>query len=244
MDQRSACVFGATGGIGSALVRALATRDDVAVVHAGGRVLPELPDCPGGDKVRPFRFDLGDEASILAAVEEIAGTPPDLVIVATGVLAFADGTAPEKSLRALDGDKMAEMFMRNAIGPALIAKHMLPRFARDRRAVFAALSARVGSISDNRLGGWHSYRASKAALNMLVRNFAIELRRTHPQAVVAALHPGTVDTPLSREFQRNLPPGQLTEPSQAAARLVGVMDALSPADSGGFFGWEGEPIAF
>jgi NAD(P)-dependent dehydrogenase (short-subunit alcohol dehydrogenase family) len=244
MDQRTACVFGATGGIGSALVRALATRDDVAVVHAGGRVLPELTDRSGGDKVRPFRFDLGDQASIGAAAEDMAATPPDLVVVATGVLAFPDGTAPEKTVRALDADRMAEMFMLNTIGPALIAKHMLPRFARDRRAVFVALSARVGSIGENRLGGWHSYRASKAALNMLVRNFGIEMRRTHPQAVVAALHPGTVDTLLSREFQRNLPPGQLTEASQAAARLIGVIDALSPADSGGFFGFDGRPIAF
>jgi NAD(P)-dependent dehydrogenase (short-subunit alcohol dehydrogenase family) len=244
MDHRTACVFGATGGIGSALVAALAVREDVAAVHAGGRVPPEPAGRPFDGKVRPFRFDLGDEASIAAAVAGMAGQPPDLVVIATGVLTLPGGAAPEKSLRAIDGGAMAEMFALNAIGPALIAKHMLPRLPRDRRCVFAALSARVGSIADNRLGGWHSYRASKAALNMLVRTFAVEMRRTHPLAIVVALHPGTVDTALSRDFQRNLPAGQLASSSQAAACLIDVIDGLTPADSGGFFAWDGQPIAF
>jgi Dehydrogenases with different specificities (related to short-chain alcohol dehydrogenases) len=110
--------------------------------------------------------------------------------------------------------------------------------------VLAVLSARVGSIGDNRLGGWHSYRASKAALNMLVRTIAVELGRTHPQAVLVVLHPGTVDTPLSRPFQRNLREGQLMTSEQAAAHLLSVIDSLTPADSGGFFAWDGQPIAF
>ena len=198
------------------------------------------------DGARAFRFDLADEDSIASAAQKMrdAGPDlmPDLVIVATGVLTLADGTGPERSYKALDGAAMTENFAVNTIGPALIAKHMLPLLPRDRRCLLAALSARVGSISDNRLGGWHSYRASKAALNMLVRNFAIELGRTHKQAVVAALHPGTVDTRLSEPFQGNVPDKQLTEPKQAAENLLAVIDGLSPEDSGGHFDWRGERI--
>lgn len=190
-----------------------------------------------------FAFDLGDEASIARAAKLTVSEPPDLVIVASGVLTLADGAGPERSLRQLDPGVMEEVFRVNTIGPALVAKHMLPLMPRDRRCVFAALSARVGSISDNRLGGWHSYRASKAALNMLVRNFAIEMGRTHKQSVVTALHPGTVDTALSEPFQSGLPDGQLTTPAEAAANLLDVIDGLGPEDSGKLFDWKGEEIA-
>jgi NAD(P)-dependent dehydrogenase (short-subunit alcohol dehydrogenase family) len=230
-------VLGASGGIGGALVRQLAGRDDVAQVHAGAR----SGAVPPGDKVSPFRFDLTDEASIAAAARAIGG-PLDLVIVATGILHRADGSGPEKSYRALDGAAMAELYAVHAIGPALVARHFLPLLARDRRAVFAVLSARVGSISDNRLGGWHSYRAAKAALNMLVRNFAIETARSHPSAVVAALHPGTVDTALSRPFQSNVAPGKLFTAETSAAHLLTVLDGLSPAQSGRHFAWDGAEI--
>lgn len=232
-------MFGAGGGIGGALVRALAAREDIALVHTGSRRVPAT-----GPKVRPFHFDLTDEASIAVAAATMAHDPPEIVIVATGALAFADGAGPEKSLGAIDPVRMANLFALNTIGPAMIAKHIVPLLRRDRPAVFAVLSARVGSIGDNRLGGWHSYRASKAALNMLVRTIAVELGRTHPQAVLVALHPGTVDTPLSRPFQRNLRDGQLTTSEQAAAHLLSVIDSLTPADSGGFFAWDGQPIAF
>jgi NAD(P)-dependent dehydrogenase (short-subunit alcohol dehydrogenase family) len=168
--------------------------------------------------------------------------PPQLALVCTGALTLADGTGPERSYRQLDGEAMGEAFRINTIGPALVAKHLLPLLPRNERAVFAALSARVGSIADNRLGGWHSYRASKAALNMLVRNFAIELSRTHKQASAVALHPGTVDTGLSQPFQANLPFGQLTSPAQAAKHLLNVIDGLTPADSGRAFDWKGEEI--
>jgi len=239
-EQRlTACVFGATGGIGGALVEALVLRDDVAWVHAGGRTTP-----PAAAKIRPFRFDCADEPSIAEAARDMAQRPPDLVIVATGALAFPDGVGPEKSLRSIDPQRMAALFALNTIGPALIAKHVLPLLPRDRRAVFAALSARVGSIGDNRLGGWHSYRAAKAALNMLLRNFAIEMRRSHPQSIMVALHPGTVDSALSKAFQRNLPAGQLTDPPAAAANILAVLDGLTPARSGGFYAWDGQPIPF
>lgn len=126
--------------------------------------------------------------------------------------------------------------------PALVAKHFLPLLARDRKSVFAALSARVGSISDNQLGGWHAYRASKAALNMLLRTFAIELARRNPRAVCVGLHPGTVDTGLSAPFQANVPEGKLFTPDFAAARLLEVVDRLKPDDSGHVFAWDGQLI--
>lgn len=232
-----AAVFGASGGIGRALCKALAGRGG-GRLYAGSRRAVQ-----GSDReIVPFRFDLGDEDSLADAARTMAEQPPDLVIVATGVLSVAGGPGPERSYRQIDRNSMMEAFATNAVGPALIAKHMLPLFPRDRACVFAVLSARVGSIGDNRLGGWHSYRASKAALNMLIRNLAIELRRTHPQAVAAGLHPGTVDTALSEPFQANLPEGQLTPPHAAANHLLAVIDRLTPADSGRVFDWKGEEI--
>ncbi|WP_225206008.1 SDR family NAD(P)-dependent oxidoreductase [Novosphingobium huizhouense] len=231
-------VFGASGGIGQALVAALAARDEVAEVWAGSR---KGQDDAG--KVRGFAFDLADEASIAAACAGMAA-PLDLAIVATGRLTLDDGSGPEKSYRALDPARLAESFAVNAIGPAIVAKHVLPLLPRDRRAVFAALSARVGSIADNRLGGWHGYRASKAALNMLVRNFAVELGRTHREAVVVALHPGTVDTGLSAPFQKGVTPEKLFAPAFSAERLLAVLDGLSAADSGKLFAWDGAEVPF
>ncbi len=234
----SAMVFGAGGAIGRALTARLLASGRFAQVHAGQR-RADAACLPGAV---PFAFTLTDEATIAGAVAQVAA-PLRLVIVATGLLHDEGrGIVPEKSLRALDPAAMAEVLAANTIGPALIAKHCLPRLPRGQRAMFAALSARVGSLGDNRLGGWHSYRASKAALNMLVRNFAIELARSHPQAVVAALHPGTVDSSLSAPFQRGVAPGQLFSPDQSAGHLLAVLDALSPADSGGHFTWDGTRI--
>lgn len=234
---RSAAVFGASGGIGAALVRDLLARG-VPRVYAGSR----SGEVPGGEAVHPFHFDLSDEASIASAAQAMREAPPELVIVASGVLTLEGGKGPEKSLKQIDGEAMARVFALNTIGPALVAKHMLPLLPRDRRSVFAALSARVGSISDNRLGGWHSYRASKAALNMLIRNFAIEQARTHPRCAVVGLHPGTVDTALSERFQSGLPDGQLTQPEVAAANLLAVLDGLAPDQSGRVFDWKGEEV--
>jgi len=234
---RSAAVFGASGGIGRALCEALAARG-TQVIHAGSRS-GAAPDIEG---VRPFAFDLADETSIAAAAEAMRDDPPEWVIVATGVLTLPDGTGPERSFKRLEAAAMAEVFALNTIGPALIAKHMLALMPRTKPFVFAALSARVGSISDNRLGGWHSYRASKAALNMLLRNFALEAARTHPEGVVVGLHPGTVDSALSQPFQSGLAEGQLTTPGDAAANLLGVLAGLGPEHSGRVFDFRGEEI--
>lgn len=234
MTNKRAIVFGASGGIGAALVDQLRASPDYAEVLAGART---------GDGV--VRSDLADESSIAAAAAVVGKAGPlDLVIVATGILRRGAALGPEKSWRELDGAAMAEVFSVNAIGPALIAKHFLPLLRRDTRAVFAALSARVGSIDDNRLGGWHSYRASKAALNMLIKNFSIELAQRNRHAIAVALHPGTVNTALSRPFQRNVPLEKLFTPERSAEELLKVIANLTPADSGGLFAWDGQRIPF
>ncbi|MHA3840697.1 SDR family NAD(P)-dependent oxidoreductase [Sphingomonas aestuarii] len=231
----SAVVIGASGGIGAALVRALVGRAQYGAVHA----LTRTGDA-AIDGAIAGRIDLTDEASIAAAFERIDGDI-DLLLIASGILHDGD-RRPERSLRDLDPDWMARNFAVNAIGPALAIKHAAPRLPRDRRSVVAALSARVGSISDNRIGGWYGYRASKAALNMLVRTASIEVARSRPKAVVAALHPGTVDTPLSAPFQRSVGEGKLFDSGFAAGALLTVVDGLDPAGSGRIFAWDGREI--
>jgi NAD(P)-dependent dehydrogenase (short-subunit alcohol dehydrogenase family) len=228
MVETSAVVIGASGGIGAAVESALRASGRYAVVH-------------GLSRSSAAPLDLEDETSIITAAARIAeGPSPTLVFVATGVL--HDGETPERSYRAMTAEHLLRDYRINAVGPALIAKHFLPLIPRDQRSVFAALSARVGSISDNRLGGWHSYRASKAALNMILRTLAIETARSHPDLIVAGLHPGTVASDLSAPFQRGVSPEKLFTPDYSAARLLDVIDALTPGDSGGVFAWDGTPV--
>ncbi len=234
-DGYRAAVFGASGGIGRAFVDLLAADLRCAGIHAGSR----RADLTSYDNVTPFHFDLTDTDSLAASAETVGA--PDLVIVATGTL-HGPGLTPEKSLRTIESTPLQQAFAVNAIGPALIARHVLPRLPRSRRTLFAALSAKVGSISDNRLGGWHSYRASKAALNMLIRTIAIELTRTHPETVCVALHPGTVDTPLSKPFQAGVASERLFTPETSATHLLSVLDNLRPENSGRLFGWDGQEI--
>lgn len=223
----SAVVIGASGGVGAAVTSVLEASGRFDVVHALSRSRTGL--------------ELEDETSIAAAAAHVADGPaPTLVFVGTGIL--HGGHEPERSYRHLSADHLLRDYRVNAVGPALVARHLLPLMPRDRRAVFATLSARVGSISDNRLGGWHSYRASKAALNMILQNLAIELARSHPLAVVAGLHPGTVATNLSAPFQRGVKPEKLFTPEHSAERLLTVLDGLTPADSGGVFAWDGSRI--
>lgn len=217
-----AVVIGASGGIGNALATLLEA--DPAVARVTRLARPAL--------------DLEQPASIAAAAAALPA-PPDLVLCATGLL-HAPGHSPERALKELDASALARQFAVNAIGPALVAQAFLPLMPRDRRTVFAALSARVGSISDNRLGGWHGYRAAKSALNQLLRTIAIEHARRWPQAVVAGLHPGTVDTALSRPFQRAAK--SLLTPAESAAHLLRVLDGLTPEHSGRLFDWQGLEI--
>ncbi len=217
--DRHALVIGASGGVGGALARELEMR---------GYFVTSLSRAGDG-------LDVTDEANIAAHLENL-DTPFDLVIVATGILSGTNG--PEKAMKSLNAEEMAHLFAVNTIGPALVLKHAKRLLPRDRRAVFAALSARVGSIGDNSLGGWYSYRASKAALNQIIRTASIELRRTHKELVCAALHPGTVAT----DFTRNYPQHKSVPAEEAARNLVNVVESLTPADTGGFFDWAGKTV--
>ena len=226
----TAVVIGASGGIGLALVEALREQRRYASVIALARSGGDLP------------IDVTDEASIVDAAASLSHEPPlRLVLVATGLL-HGQGIAPEKTYRRLQAASMLHAYQVNAVGPALVAKHMLPLLARPGRSVFAALSARVGSIGDNRSGGWHSYRASKAALNMILRNLAIELARPHGEALCVGLHPGTVATGLSAPFRRSVPHSGLFTPQRAATQLLSVIDGLTASQSGGVFAWDGSAV--
>lgn len=197
-----------------------------------------------GEKYQAIEFDLLNETSIVKAAEQVAAqAAPDLVIVATGFL-HSDDMQPEKSLREIEIDKLLTNFKINTIGPTMVAKHFLPIMRRDGRSVFAVLSARVGSIGDNRLGGWLSYRSSKAALNMSIATLAIEHRRRCPDGIVVSLHPGTVDTSLSQPFSSGVPADKLFGVDLAARQLLQVIDGLDADDSGGFFAWDGSAIPY
>lgn len=218
-----ALIVGASGGIGAALA---------ALLEADGAAVTRWSRSGG--------VDLTDPASIERAAAALPA-PPDLVIIATGVL-HGQGLAPEKANAQLSAEALGQAFAVNTIGPAMVARTLLPLMPKGRKTVLAALSARVGSISDNRLGGWHSYRASKAALNQLMRTMAIEQARRNPEQVLLALHPGTVDTDLSKPFQKGVK--TLFTPEDSARHLLSVIDAATPAQSGLLLDWQGEAIAF
>ena len=231
-----ACVIGSSGGIGAALVAALVADPRCGEVHAVSRRAQADQD----PRIIAHGCDPFDEAALTALATTLGAV--DLLIIATGTLQ-TESLRPERSWRELDASAMAEVLRVNLIGPALVARYLLDLLPRDRKAVFAALGARVGSIGDNRLGGWHSYRASKAGLVMLVKTIAIELARRAPQAVALTLHPGTVATPLSAPFAANVAPGQLFTPEMCAAHLLGVIDSVSPIQSGCQLAWDGSEIS-
>ena len=226
-DDYRAIVVGSSGGIGAAFVARLGADPRCAAVeglHRGASVA----------------LDFDDEASIARAARALGPRGPfDLIVNAAGVL-HDDRMRPEKRLAELDPDAMAASFRVNAIGPALLLKHFGALLAPER-SLFVLLSARVGSIDDNRLGGWVSYRASKAALNMVVRTAAIEYARSRPTAIVVALHPGTVATRLSRPFGGER---RGRRPAVAVDAMLATIDRLRPEDSGRFVAFDGLPIAW
>lgn len=215
-----ALVLGVSGGIGGALEASLQVRGDVVGLsrHNDG-------------------LDVTDEARVAQALGALEA-PFDLIVIATGALVIG-GVGPEKTLKAVTAQGLAAQFAVNAIGPALVMKHAMRLLPRDRLAKLAVLSARVGSIGDNALGGWYGYRAAKAALNQLVHTAAIEARRTHPQSILVALHPGTVATGLAPAHRTGHP---AVAPGDAAQNLLAVLDQLEIADSGGFFDWQGRTV--
>jgi NAD(P)-dependent dehydrogenase (short-subunit alcohol dehydrogenase family) len=216
-----ALVVGASGGIGSALV---------AILRRQGADVVGLSRSGDG-------LDVTDEASVRKALGDLE-PGFDLMVVATGALIIG-GMGPEKTLRALDAQALAAQFAVNAIGPAQVMKHALRLLPRERVSRLAVLSARVGSIGDNSLGGWYGYRAAKAALNQFVRTASIEVRRTHPQSVLVAVHPGTVETGLAPELRA----GHSSVSAEAAAgNILRVLEGLGPNASGQFYDWKGEVV--
>ena len=228
--QKTAAVVGAGGGIGQAFVAALRNDTRFARVHAFSRA--------GG--ANAAIMDPTDDASITAGVDGLE-PPIHRLIITTGMLHDAV-QSPEKSWRALDSAALARSFAINSIAPLMVIKAFLPLIPKDERAEIAVLSARVGSISDNRTGGWHGYRASKAALNQLIKTISIELARSHPHLVCVALHPGTVDTGMSAPFKRGVAADKLFTPAYSVERMLAVLDGLTPEQTGGVFAWDGAAI--
>ena len=224
--MKKVLVFGASGSIGKAFLTHCKT--------LGYQVTGITRDT----------CDLTAEASIQTTVETLKSQGPfDIILVATGIL-HRGNIQPEKSLKQLNANQLKSVVELNTVGPILVLKHCLPLLSKKQPAFFGALSARVGSISDNRLGGWYSYRASKAALNMLLKTASIELARTYPALTIAGLHPGTVDSRLSQPFQSHIPAGKLFTPAFSAEKLLTVIEGLTPQDSGNCFAWDGQQIPF
>ncbi|WP_299737802.1 SDR family NAD(P)-dependent oxidoreductase [uncultured Roseobacter sp.] len=214
-------IIGASGGIGRAVAATCRLRGDEVVA---------LSRSEDG-------FDITDEPSVsahLEAVQEVF----DLVLVATGALEIG-GAPPEKSIKSVTAKAMMDQFALNALGPALVLRHAAALLPRDRPAVMAVLSARVGSIGDNRIGGWVSYRSAKAAVNQVVHTAAIELTRTHKHSICVALHPGTVATPFTEKYLGRHPSVPAEE---AAENLLKVIGGLSPDQTGGFYDWAGKEV--
>lgn len=219
--MKNALIIGSSGGIGTALSQALTARG----VDVTGLSRSE------------HGLNVTDEASVSSHLSDLDG-PFDLIFVATGALEI-DGAEPEKTLKSVTAQAMMDQFLLNAVGPSLVLKHATRLLPRRERSVFAALSARVGSIGDNRLGGWYSYRTAKAALNQMIHGGAIELARSHKDLICVALHPGTVETPFTEKYVGHNPSVPADE---AAANLLSVLDGLMPEDTGKFFDWQGKEV--
>jgi len=229
-------IIGASGAIGQAFVKLVSEKYPDAMIYAVSQNAHYIP--PVQDRVIGYRVDYTSEDSLAKMAQSITQNALlDMVIVTNGVL--HDETrniAPEKSLKDLSAEKFQYVFYRNTIIPALMAKYLLPRLTKEKKSFFAALSARVGSISDNRLGGWYAYRASKSALNMIIKNAALEIKRTHPYAMVVGLHPGTVKSDLSKPFSSNVPEHKLFTPEYAVQKLLDVLENIPPHQTGHCFG--------
>jgi len=232
LNPQNIAIIGASGAIGSAFVTLVSKKYPNASLYAFSRKAQQ--------GIHPI--DYSSEESIAAAAELASKyLPLDLVIIANGIL--HDGNMmPEKSLKELSAENFHHVFEVNTITPALIAKYFLPKLNKEKSSIFAALSARVGSISDNKLGGWYAYRASKSALNMIIKNAAIEIGRQNKQAIIVGLHPGTVDSSLSKPFQNRVPDKKLFTSEYSTRKLLDVLEHLTPEQTGQCFAWDGGSI--
>lgn len=238
--SKNVTIIGASGAIGNAIIEQLSANTNIHSILA----LSRTEVCFSSPKVQSARLDITDEISIASAAKMAADIgPQDLVFIATGFL-HNDALKPEKAIRELSAESFKQNFAINTIGPALVAKHFLPILRKQNKSVFACLSARVGSISDNQIGGWYAYRASKAALNMVLKNLSIEASRRFKQAIIIGLHPGTVDSGLSKPFQNNVASNKLFTPEYSAQQLLKIIENVTIEDSGQVIAWDGKKIEY
>jgi NAD(P)-dependent dehydrogenase (short-subunit alcohol dehydrogenase family) len=243
----AALVVGATQGIGLGFVCRLLQEPLIEHVYATYRALPSEAllslAAREPERLTCLPLDITQESQMMTLVQSLQARSVQLawVINCVGILHEA-GRQPEKSLQQLNADWLLRYFQVNSVGAVLLAKHLLPLLKHGERSIFATLSAKVGSIGDNQLGGWYGYRASKAALNMLIKTAALEYRRKSPNTILVLLHPGTTNTQLSQPFQRNVPPQQLFAVERTVQQLWAVLNGLESTDSGQFFSWDGSPL--
>lgn len=238
--KKNIIIIGSTGAIGKSFVDHFSSQDSSNSIYSLSRKKEGHQD----NNITFVPIDIEDEASIYNSSKVCSEKGPfDTIIVCTGLL-HSDNLKPEKSVRDLNKESLLKVLSVNTIGPTLIGKYFTPLLRKDSPSILSYLSARVGSISDNKLGGWYSYRASKAALNMIIKTLSIEVARNNKNAVIVGLHPGTVDSNLSTPFQANVPDGKLFTPQYSVSKMVEVMNTLTPSDSGNCFAWDGERIEF
>ena len=254
LNALNVLVVGGSRGIGLGFVKKLLQQSNINRIYGTYRPTSISEDCNSAselfslktqyaDRLVTLPMDITDELSISQAIEQITQQTKKLHLVIYCVGILHDGNfQPEKSLRQIVPENLVRYFQVNSIGAVLLAKHIMPLLRHQEPNIFAAISAKVGSIEDNRLGGWYGYRASKAALNMFLKTISLEYRRRCPKTIVVALHPGTTDTNLSQPFQANVPPGKLFPVSRTVEQLLKVMENLEPKDSGEFFSWDGTPL--
>ncbi|MEM9922541.1 MAG: SDR family NAD(P)-dependent oxidoreductase [Cyanobacteria bacterium P01_D01_bin.50] len=248
INNANALIVGASQGIGLGFVKSLLPENNIAKIYATYRNADSATELitlqsEYSQKLVCLPMDITQDSQISAGVENISAEVEKLhlVINCVGIL-HEDALQPEKSLRQINPENLIRYFQVNSIGGVLLAKHLQPLFKHKEKNIFACISAKIGSIGDNHLGGWYGYRASKAALNMFMRTTAIEYSRRCPKTIVVTLHPGTTDTNLSQPFQRNVPPEKLFPVERTVKQLLGVIANLNPEDSGEFFSWDGSRL--
>ena len=235
--MKSIAIIGSSGAIGRAFLDAYIADKEVSNIYSISRTEVESND----ERIIHINIDVTDEVSVKAAASKIGENRLDKLIVATGIL-HTELFGPEKSIKDIKIENFVKIFSVNAFGPALIGKYFLPLMKKDKKSIAAFLSARVGSISENKLGGWYSYRASKSALNQIIKNFSIESKRTNPAGIIIGLQPGTVKSKLSEPFQKNVKKGKLLLPKDSVKSLIRVIESVMQNDSGKIFDWKGEEI--
>ena len=235
--MKSVAIIGSSGAIGRAFLDAYIADKEISNIYSISRTEVELNDA----RIIHINIDVTDEVSVKAAASKIGENRLDKLIVATGIL-HTELFGPEKSIKDIKIENFVKIFSVNAFGPALIGKYFLPLMKKDKKSIAAFLSARVGSISENKLGGWYAYRASKSALNQIIKNFSIESKRTNPAGIIIGLQPGTVKSKLSEPFQKNVKKGKLLLPKDSVKSLIRVIESVMQNDSGKIFDWKGEEI--